>query len=226
MNDHTDQALGDTTPDQPTPSSTMTPFGDPAGAPIQPERPAPDATVRQWTLEQILDTAKRPRRRAKICLRADLQAEYDQCIYELSGLIDAQGRVIVDDERPVGEQSARARASELADRMVALRREMAAFMWYPLFEGLDSDALQAFNSKHRPKPKSNGEGPDMTEYNTLLIAECSVEPRLSVDDVRALRKKLGAAAMGELSATANEVCAKGGVDFPQLPSGLARLQER
>lgn len=220
----TDQTLGDPTPDQPTPSPAppagMTPFGDPTGTPS--ERPAPEATVRQWTLEQILDTAKRPRRRAKICLRADLQAEYDQCIYELSGLVDSQGRVIVDDERPVGEQSNAARAQALGDRMVALRQQMADFMWFPLFEGLDSDALQAFNGRHKPK----GTSPDMTEYNTLLIAACSVEPKLSIDDVRALRKKLGSAAMGELTQTAHDVCAKGGVDFPQLPAGLARLKEQ
>lgn len=216
-----DQSIGDTTPDQPAPSSTMTPFGDPTG-PSQPDRPAPDAPVRQWTIAEVLDRARRPEKRAKICLRADLQAEYDQTGAELAGLVDAQGRVIDDDDRPAGVQSNAARAQQLSDRMVALRREMAAEMWYPLFRGLSSDDLVEFNKRHKPK----GDRPDMTEYNTLLIAECSVEPKLTVDDVRALRTTLGSAALGELATTANEVCSRGGVDFPQLPAALARLKQQ
>lgn len=203
-------------------AGATTPFGNPDGPTEVADRPAPDAPVRQWTIAEVLDRARRPRKRAKVCLRADLQAEYDQCGYELAGLVDSQGRIINDEERPAGVESNAARAQELSDRMSTLRSQMAGEMWYPLFEGLSSDALVEFNKAHRPK----GNQQDMTEYNTLLIAECSVDPKLTVDDVRALRKQLGSAAVGELATVANEVCSRGGVDFPQLPAGLARLKEQ
>ena len=216
-----DQSLGDNAAQaQPAaPSNTMTPFGDPNAT-------TPPPAARQWTIEDILDTAKLPEDHAAICLRADLQAEYDQAILELSGLVDAKGHLIVDDERSAGEQSNAARAAELSDRLTAVRTKMAKHMWFPLFRGLSGDALKEFNGQHRPK----GEAPDMTEYNTLLIAECSIAsasgPKLTVDDVRALRTKLGSNALGELATTANKVCTQGGVDFPQLPAGLQRLKQQ
>lgn len=225
MND--DQTLDGATPTTPAPTAatgTGTPFGNPAGpTQAEPDRPAPDAHVRQWTIAEVLDRARRPEKRAKVCLRADLQAEYDRCAYELAGLVDSQGRLIEDDERPAGVESNAARAQELSDRIASLRSEMAAEMWFPLFRGLSSDELIEFNKAH-PIPK--GDQPDMTEYNTALIAECSCDPKITVDDVRALRQTLGSAALGELSRTANEVCVRGGVDFPQLPAGLARLKQQ
>lgn len=220
-----DQSLGDTTPAAPAPSSTMSPFGDPTSTAVADDVVTPPAVVRQWTIEEILGIARPPERHARICLRADLEAERAMIRSELLTLVDAQGKVIDDDEdRPMGAQSKAGRARELAARLETVESEMAAAMWYPLLRGLTSDALTAFNEKYLPKK----DDADMTEYHTRLIAECSVTsvhgPKLSVDDVRSLRATLGANAMGALTRTAREACTKGGTDFPQSLPGLAALR--
>ncbi|CAI9417380.1 hypothetical protein [Nocardioides sp. T2.26MG-1] len=230
MND--DQSLTGTTAG-PTPSAVdagaATPFGTPT--PQAEEIITPPPVVRQWTIEEILGTARPPERHARVCLRGDLEAEHDMILAELAILVDARGKVIEDDEeRDAATPSRAARARELAARDDVVRREMAGAMWYPLFKGLTSDQLSEFNGLHLPKPKPNGEDSDLTEYHTLLIAECSVAskhgPKLSVDDVRSLRAKLGARAVGALAKAAREASTQGGTDFPQLPPGWARLKEQ
>lgn len=171
----------------------------------------PEFTRDDLTIEDILDMAKTPEKRARVCLRADLQAEYDSIVTELSTLVDAQGKVIADDDAAVGDATPAQRAAELEDRAQRVRREMLKSMWTPLFRGLTSDDLATFNREHAPK----GDNPDMTEYNTALVAACAVKPVLSVEDVRRLRTKLGSRAVGELVNTANWVCSRGGIDVPK-----------
>lgn len=192
-----DQSVADTTP----PAGGV--FGDPNGG-------LPEA-VKSFTIDQVLEMAKTPEKRARVCLRGDLQAAYDERIAELATLVDAEGNLIADADAAVGDTSPEQRARELEDEAQDLRRQMADAMWLPLFRGLTSDDLALFNAAHSPK----GDNPDMTEYNTQLIAATAVEPVLSVDQVRALRKKLGSRAMGELVGTANWVCSRGGVDIPK-----------
>lgn len=212
-----DTSLGDPTPDQPSPAAGGV-FGNPNGHQHTDEIPT---TVRQWTIEEILNQAKLPEKRARICLRADLQAEHAANLAELATLVDARGELIVDDEASVGDVSPAVRARELVDRNRVLEREMAKSMWFPLFRGMTSDDLQVFSKKNMPK----GEGADMSEYNTLLIAESSVDPKLSPEDVRALRKKLGSRAIQELFQTATEVNIRGGVDVPKSPVSLRNLTQ-
>lgn len=219
-----DQSLHDTSTEQTPPSGTMTPFGDPNGT-IQAEAPVPTKPVRQWTIDEILSTAKVPERHARVCLRGDLEAEHTLILAELSTLVDAQGKVVDDDpERAANQQSKAARAQELVDRDALVRAEMEQAMWYPLFRGLTSDELTEFNGKYLPK----NDDADLTEYHTLLIAECSVEsphgPKLSVEKVRQLRTKLGSKAVGSMAKAAREASTQGGVDFPRLPAGFGNLK--
>jgi len=229
---NTDQSLGGPAADPgapaAAPSPTMTPFGDPTGhsaAPIE-----PDAGARPWTIDEILATAKTPELYARVCLRADLEAEHAQILAELATLVDAQGNVLDDDERSGGEVSKAARVQELLARRKQVAGEMANSMWFPLFRGLTTDELADFNRLHKPKRRSDGEDPDLSEYNTLLVAECSIAskhgPKLSVDDVRKLRQQLGSRAMGELVRTAHAVCTKGGADVPKLPASWAGLKQQ
>ena len=232
---NTDQSLGDTAAEHTTPTATAptstqqgaTPFGNPNG-PTDPQPPA--EPVRQWTIDDILATAKTPERHARVCLRADLEAEHEQIVAELATLVDAQGKVMDDDERSGGEVSKAARVQQLVARDEELLAEMAKSMWFPLFRGLTTDELTDFNRLHKPKPRADGEDPDMSEYNTLLVAECSVAskhgPKLSVDDVRALRKKIGSRAIGEMDRTAHAVCTLGGADVPKLPGSWAGLKQQ
>lgn len=222
-----DQSLGDTTPETGKPSSTMTPFGDP-NAETADEVITPPADVHQWTIEEILGTARPPERHARICLRADLEAEHTMILNELLTLVDAQGKVIDDEDRPMGVQSKAARAQELVARQAVLEAEMAKSMWYPLLRGLTPDALVEFNQKWLPKKDDDEAG--WAAYHTQLIAACSVAdrhgPKLTVEAVQKLRKTLGANAYETLAKTALAACRKGGTDFPRLPAGFAHLKEQ
>jgi len=210
-----DQTLGDTAPDTAPPAGGA--FGDPNG-PATPQAPV---VVKQWTLAEVLDAAELPEKHARICVKANLQAEHDQIVAELMTLVDTRGEVIEDEEAAAGEATNDSRAIELNDRLRRVSKEMAGSMWFPLFRGLCVDDLAVFNKQHIPK----GDSPDLTEYNIRLVAECSVEP-WTVDDVKALRKKFGSAAMQELISTAHEVCVRGGVDVPKSPVSLRNLTQR
>lgn len=207
-----DTSLDGITPDAPATDPTG-PAGGVFGVP-NPVTPDPEAPVRAWTIEEVLSMARRPQKRARICLRADYQAEHDQILAELATLVDADGELIDDTngERAVGESSNAGRAQELGDRLTEVRSKMAGAMWFPLFEGMSSDDLAVFNKAHMPKT-----GDDLTDYNTLLISACSIEPAMSVEHVKSLRQTLGSAAMRQLRETAQWVCMQGGVDVPKLP---------
>jgi hypothetical protein len=219
MNSTPEPALGDTTPDSATPAGGV--FGNPNGHHHTDQAPV---VVRQWTIEEILDQAKLPEKRARICLRADLWERHDTLVAELSALVDARGELLEDDDATNADVTPRAQAIEKNAELEAVQREMAKSMWFPLFRGMTSDDLMVFTKKNMPAPDKNGER-DMTEYNTLLVAECSVDPKMSVEDVRKLRKTLGSRAIGELRKTATEVCTQGGVDIPKSPVSLRNLTQ-
>lgn len=214
-----DASLADSTPAADTPGAAGV-FGPPTP---MPEQPPADRHI--WTVEEILAEAKLPEKHARVCLRADLEAEHHRILGELGGLVNAQGEVLGDPERSVGETSAADRARQLVDRLEVIRHQMSEAMWYPLFRGLSSEALQEFNAKHYPKkPDKNGDI-NLSGYNVLLIAETAIEPRLTPDQVQALRGKLGAAAYKQLVDTAQSVCVRGGVDVPKSPASLLNLAQ-
>ncbi len=202
--------------------STDSPLGTPTPTATddlgQPEEPlqirTADQAMRPLTFDDILQTARLPERRAKICLRADLEADRDALISELAKLVDAEGNLLEqepDPERSVGE-SAEARAVELSEQLQALTDEMAGSMRYVRMRGLDSTALAEFNAKHEPK----GDEP-RDDYNTRLVAECAIEPTLTVEQVQQMQTRLGNLAILNLVETALTVCYGGGVSVPKSP---------
>lgn len=175
------------------------------------------------TVEDVLASARLVERTASICLRADLTAEHDQVLDELGTLVTPSGEVIGgDEEGAVSDQSNASRAQELADRLLALKREMRASMWRVRFRAMDSDTWTAFKKQHMPK----GKDADMTEFRTKLIAECAIEPPITEDQVRQLRKKFNASQFVDLSDTAFEACTAGGLDVPKSPNSWANLTQR
>lgn len=212
MTQHSDDAvLGETTP------PAAHPFGNPDG-PLD----LPDV-VRSRTVEEILAMARRPEKHARVCLRADLEAQLDRKVAELASLVTPQGELIEDPEASMGEESAASRARALNDQITAIRREMNAAMWFPLFRGLSSEDMAVFGKKNFPKNADSDGNVDLSEYNILLTAECSVEPRMSPDEVRKLKATLGSKAYKALVKTAQDVCTEGGVDVPKSPLSLRNL---
>ncbi|MDN4173916.1 hypothetical protein QWY28_13225 [Nocardioides sp. SOB77] len=204
-------SLNDTTPEQAPPAAAYDGAQHTAAV-----------SARQLTIDEVLNSARLPEKRAEICLRADLQAQYDVLAAELATLVTADGEVIVDDEAAAGEVTAAARARELDDNLASIRAEMEDSMWRPLFRGLSSEDLAVFNKEHRPADPTA----DMTDYNTRLIAATMTEPTATVDEVQALRRTLGSLAMIKLVRTASEVCVQGGVDVPKSSRLSLRPQEQ
>lgn len=189
--------------------------------------PGPSAAT-MATLEEILAEARLPEDYARICLRADLEAEHNRVVQDLARLLNADGTLIEDDETTLDAVSAQAQAQQLADRMMELKREMAGSMRYFRFRGLSDDALAEFRAQHRPKPER---GKDITPaqrhaFNNALVAATAVEPALSVNDMISLRGVLGSLAISELVRVADKVTTRGGVDVPKSPASLVSLAQR
>jgi hypothetical protein len=175
------------------------------------------------TVEDVLASARLVERTASICLRADLTAEHDLVLGELGTRVTASGEVIGgDEEGAVSDQSNASRAQELADRLQQIKIEMRASMWHVRFRAMDSDTWTAFKKQHWPKAK----GADMTEFRTKIIAECAIEPPITEDQVRQLRKKLNASQFVDLSDTAFAACSEGGLDVPKSPTSWVNLAQR
>lgn len=183
-----------------------------------------EPTVSQFlTVEDVLAAARLVERTASICLRADLMAEHDQVLGELGSLVTASGEVIGgDEEGAVSDQSNASRAQELADRLQQLKREMRGAMWHVRFRAMASDEWTTFKRLWWPK----GKDPDMTEFRTKLVAACAIEPPISEDQVKELRKKFTSSQFVELSDTAFAACTAGGIDVPKSPSSWVNLGQQ
>lgn len=176
--------------------------------------PTPPAAA--FTVEDVLEMAERVERTATICLAANLQGEWDRLVDELSTLVNPLGEVLDNSEPSAGQQSAEGRAIEISERLTELRREMAAKVWHVTFRAMSSDDFASFSKRHQPKSNTA----DHTDFYNRLICETAVSPTISMEQIKALRQKLGPQAIKKLIETASEVCTRGGLDVPKLPASL------
>jgi len=197
-------------------------FGNPNGT-----SPAAAPAVKFLSLDEVLSSAKRHRTVAHICMRADLQAEYDTLMRDLAGMVDGQGNLLPrQGEQSLDDTSMATLAQEKSDRAIEVRWEMNAAMRDVEFEGMAEDKWRPWYDKHFPKKARTDGEQDLTDFNNKLIAEVAVNPTLSVEDVIRLRSVLGAPQMVELANKAWQSCTTGGVDIPKSPAFLRNLQLR
>jgi hypothetical protein len=214
-----------------------------AGEPIQPQQhthgdtvfgnpngisPSTAPAVKFLSLAEVLSSAKRHRTVAHICLRADLQAEYDTLMRELASMVDGQGNLLPrQGEQSLDDAGIAALAQEKADRATEVRREMNAAMRDVEFEGMAEDKWRPWYDKHYPKKiRTDGGEPDLIDFNNRLIAEVAINPTLTVEEVIQLRSVLSGPQMVELANKAWQACTTGGVDIPKSPAFLRNLQLR
>lgn len=189
-----------------------TPFGNPNGS-----TPAAAPVMKYLSLDEVLTSAKRHRTAAHICLRADLQAEYDEILAELASMVDSEGNLLPrEKDASLNDGDLAGLAQEKSDRLVEIRREMNAAMRRVEFEGMAEDKWRPWYDKHYPK----GKDPDLTDFNNLLIAEVAVNPTLTVAEIVQLRSVLGAPQITQLANKAWIACTRGGVDIPKSPAFL------
>jgi hypothetical protein len=179
--------------------------------------PDPEPTEdRMLTLEELLAEARLPEDYARICLRADLEAELTLIDTELASLVDAEGNLVDDDEeRDLGDAgSAAARAQVLADRRRTTHAEMAKSVRFVRFRGLSSAAADKFNEEHGVK---DANARRVVEFNDKLVAATAVNPTITVEQMAQYREHLGPRSIKELTRIAEKVCTRGGVDVPKSP---------
>lgn len=218
MPEHDDTPLAGPESEQPDPSNQVSLY-------VPDPDPTPD---RMLTVAEILEEARLPEDFARICMRADLEAELTRLERELAGLVDAEGRLVEDDddESSLGDSDTRAaQARSLGDQIKTIRQQMTGSVRFVRFRGLSSDASQEFDERHAVKAKEPTQK-QVAAFNDLLISATAVEPTLSVEDMRQLRAKLGPRSISELVRVAKKVCVQGGVDVPKSPVSLLNLTQR
>lgn len=220
MPDNRDESLAGPEPTQHTGHEHGdTPFGNPNGT-----TPTAPPVMKYLNLDEVLTSAKRTRTVAHICLRADLQAEYDELLTDLAGMVDSQGKLLPrDKDAALNDEGLATLAQEKSDRVTQVRLEMNAAMRSVEFEGMAEDKWRPWYDQHFPKKRGTDEV-DVTDFNNLLIAEVAVAPALTVEQVVQLRSKLGAPQIKELADKAWLACTTGGVDIPKSPAFLRSLK--
>ena len=195
MND--DQTLSDTSPDKP--AAALSGLADAAMETI-------------LSLDEIMSSARLVERTVRICIRGDLEAEYEQTVNELGTLVDANGEVLTKGDQALSDGS---RAQELAGRVQDLEAQMKAASRTVRFRAMPDDDWRAFLKTHED---AAGKVKDYDAFNEQIIARCAISPTLTVEGVRAMRKKLTPTQMTALANGAYWACTTGGVDVPKSPS--------
>ncbi|GAB2762106.1 hypothetical protein [Nocardioides pakistanensis] len=173
------------------------------------------------TLDEIMNQARLVERTAYIYLRGDLDDEVHQLTAELAQLVDENGELLDDGEdQSLGDAN---RAQQLFERLREVRAERDKSRRAVKFRQMPDDEFRVFERTHRDK---DGGLKDRDDYYAKIIARCAIAPTMSEDDVRAMRKKLGAPQMTALGNAAYLACATGGLDIPKSPTFLAGLEQR
>ncbi len=166
----------------------------------------------QLSVDDVLAQARLVERTASICLRADLRADHDRYLDEIATLVTRDGQIIAaDKEASLDAQTNTARARELAALLQQTEAQMRASMWQVRFRAMDADEWAVFFERWWPKAK----GADLTEFRTKIVAACAINPELTEEQVKALRKKFNKSQMDALGNAAYDACSEGGLDVPK-----------
>ncbi|HEX8489313.1 MAG TPA: hypothetical protein VF642_12265 [Propionibacteriaceae bacterium] len=187
-----DQTLADSTP-----ADAASPFV---------RAPEPETVL---DLDEVMSSARRVEKVAHICLRGDLQAEFDQKSEELGDLVDSDGRVLAEGDRALADG---ARAQELQADLTAIKAEMKTAMRSVRFRALPDDEWREFHASHL---NSAGNVKDLTRFNNEIIAKTAIAPTMTIDAIVKLRKTLGPTQITTLANAAFWACTTGGVDIPK-----------
>jgi hypothetical protein len=149
-------------------------------------------------------------RQAAFYTRGDLEASIDELNAELNSLTDSQGRPL-----PVldGDLEAARPARVVASELLEVQKEYAASRRVILMQQLDQDDWAAFQQRWKEELTKNP--PYAAEFYEDLITRSAMKPKITVEQLRALRKKLGAPAFDELWQSAWGVNTQSGVSIPK-----------
>lgn len=203
-----DQSLADSTADSPPPSGA----GSTDGRRTPPPALSQAAVETVLSLDELMSSARLVERTARICLRADLEADYETALEELGSLVDEHGTPLTKGEQALTDGN---RAQELVEAVEQLRTRMRESTRVVRFRAMPSDEWEAFEKSHMG---ADDKVKDVTGFNEQIIARCAINPTMTVQQVRDLRGKLGPTQYAALANAAYWACTTGGVDVPKSPS--------
>lgn len=160
-------------------------------------------------------------KQAAFYTRADLEAPIEGLNAELNSLTDSQGRPlpVVDAAVGDGERSAPAVAQEL----LAVQREYSASRRVILMQQLDQDEWTAFQA--RWKEALAEDPPYPPAFYEDLITRSALKPKMTVEQLREFRKRVGAPAFDEIWRAAWDVNTQSGVSIPKSLLSSAVLRQ-
>lgn len=164
------------------------------------------------TIKERLAAAKLPERSLQVCLRGDLAAEFDELERQLREARQTSPR------RRVGSK---ADDTALAERIEALREQMASEMLTLRLRALPHAEWQELRRKHRDdEDKTNALGIKLEPFLSDVLPRSVVEPEMDADDWERLNEVLSAGDFDRLTLTVYDLNSSG-VDVPK--SRLASL---
>lgn len=155
---------------------------------------------------------RRAEKTARFSTKPWLEADIDALEARLEGITDELGRPVdLPAERAVGDTDhpAYGLAREIQAKRAEYRQSFASVR----VRQLPSDDWTAFVAKH--KKALDSEPPYPAAMWDELIVACAIQPAFTLDQVRALRSKLGHPQMDVISTACWEVCTSSGVSVPK-----------
>lgn len=168
-------------------------------------------------ISEALAGAKLPEKVVSICLRGDLQADFEQAERELE-----ESRRAEVDSLAAGSQT-----RQVAERIEALRKEMADHSVDFRLRAVGRRRWTALLAEHTPRPDSDTDkavGVNEETFYDALIRECTAEPTLTDEQwTLLLDNQLTSAQFDQLAMAAWRLNRRD-VDVPFSPAASAILR--
>jgi hypothetical protein len=150
------------------------------------------------SIDDIISSAKLPEKTIELCLRGDLQAQWEDLERQFQAVQEQDGDTL----------GGGAHARDLADRMAGVAEEMRSHQVTFLFRGLSHRAYSDLLKAHKAPEEKRDEavdGLDWGTYPTALIAACAVDPAMSYEQAEKLSEVVSNKQFDDLFAAALSV---------------------
>jgi hypothetical protein len=212
-----ERSLGEAGPD----TAPTSPFGTPNPGPSETATIDPPVVSIVDTILQLdaymSGDVRRAEKTARFCSKPWLEADIDELVFELQGLVDELGNPLPVGERAVGEQVRT--PQQVALEIQTLQAEMGAAFVSVRMAQLPSDDWQEFRTKWRTVLDKGAPFPN--DFYDDLIGVSAKTPSITADQAATLRTKLGDPQMDVLAQAAWAVNTESGVSIPK--SSLSSL---
>lgn len=167
--------------------------------------------------DDLLSAARLPEKSVPICLRGDLQVEFEQLEQELADAQEADAR---NDSLAGGGQ-----ARKVAERMEALSAEMREHTHPFVLRALSSREWRELVDEHPPRKNDDADallGANSATFPHAMLAACCIDPVMTVEQVAQLTEKITDGQALTLFGCGMELN-RGSVDVPKSAAASALL---